>query len=125
MKTTGKYFKINFSIKKLILTGLGYAALSGNIQNLSAQTGTVVYPRITGHVGIVHPLFTISSNDTHTNFDGSYTVGMPVGINIWKSPRIGFSMEIVPFVKAENGSSKMSNTLIHPGILVALGNGFK
>lgn len=33
-------------------------------------------------------------------------------------------MEIVPFIKADNGISKVSNTLIHPGILFALGKGY-
>lgn len=90
---------------------------------LSAQTNSTAYPRIAGHVGIVHPLISFSSTGTHSNFKESYTVGMPLGINIWKSSKIGFSLEIVPSVRAENGSSRVSNTLIHPGILFALGKG--
>jgi hypothetical protein len=49
---------------------------------------------------------------------------MPTGINIWKSQKVGFSMEFVPFVRAENGSSKMNNFLFHPGVLLSLGKGF-
>ena len=60
----------------------------------------------------------------HANFGGTYTVGMPLGINIWKSGNVGFSLEVVPFVRAENGSNRMNNLLIHPGILASLGNGF-
>ena len=82
------------------------------------------YPKIAGYVGIIHPIVTFSSEETHTNFDESYTVGMPTGINIWKTSKVGFSFELVPFVRAENGVSKMNNVLFHPGILAALGNGF-
>lgn len=69
------------------------------------------YPKIAGYVGIVHPIATFSSTGTDFNFDGHYVVGLPIGINLWKSKRIGFSFEVVPYVKAENGSSKMSNLL--------------
>jgi hypothetical protein len=89
-------------------------------QNLPAQT----YPKITGYVGILHPLVTFSSAGTDTNFGDHYVVGMPTGINIWKSAKIGFSAEFVPTIRAENGTSKMSNFLFHPGILVALGKGY-
>jgi len=95
------------------------------IIDTSAQTNTPVsYPKITGYVGILHPIVGFDSNGTHANFKDSYTVGMPTGINIWKSAAVGFSMEMVPFVRAENGTSKMNNFLFHPGILLALGKGF-
>ncbi|RDC64243.1 hypothetical protein [Adhaeribacter pallidiroseus] len=84
----------------------------------------VTYPKVAGYVGIIHPLVTFSKDETTTNFDGYYVVGMPTGINIWKSAKIGFSAEFVPFIRAENGTSRMSNFLFHPGVLVALGHGF-
>jgi hypothetical protein len=82
------------------------------------------YPKINAYVGIVHPIATFSSAGTDLNFDGQYVVGLPTGINLWKSKKIGFSFEVVPYVRAENGSSKMSNLLVHPGVLLSLGNGF-
>jgi hypothetical protein len=88
-----------------------------------AQTSQT-YPKLAGYIGIVHPIVTFSSEGTHTNFKDSYVVGMPIGINIWKSAEIGFSSEIVPTIKATSSSSKVSNVLFHPGILVALGRGF-
>ncbi|WP_342327728.1 hypothetical protein [Pedobacter sp. FW305-3-2-15-E-R2A2] len=88
------------------------------------QTPLPIYPKIAGYIGIVHPIATFSADGTHTNFKDSYTVGMPIGINIWKSAKIGFSSEIVPFVKATGTGSKVNNVLFHPGVLVALGNGF-
>lgn len=89
-------------------------------QNAPVQT----YPKIAGYIGILHPIVTFSSAGTETNFNHYYTVGMPTGINIWKSARIGFSAEFVPTIRAEKGTSKMSNFLFHPGVLVALGNGW-
>ena len=82
------------------------------------------YPKMNGYVGIVHPIATFSSAGTDINFDGHYVVGLPIGLNLWKSKKIGFSFEVVPYVRSENGVSKMSNLLIHPGVLVSLGNGF-
>jgi len=97
----------------LCSTGFAYA------QNQA----TVTYPRVAAYVGIVHPIVTFSEHTT-INFKDNYVVGFPVGINLWKSSKIGFSLEIVPHILAEKGTSRMSNLLIHPGILVSLGKGY-
>lgn len=91
------------------------------IANVSAQTA---YPKITGYFGIYHPIVTVSNEQTNLNFRDYYAVGFPTGINIWKSSKIGFSFEIVPNIKAEDGHDKVTNIVFHPGVLVALGNGF-
>lgn len=83
----------------------------------------VTYPRVTGYVGVVHPIITFSEKNT-VNFKDSYVVGFPLGINLWKTPKVGFSLEIVPHILAEKGTSRMSNLLIHPGVVVALGKGY-
>lgn len=82
------------------------------------------YPKITGYFGILHPIVTFSDEQTNVNFRDYYAVGFPTGINIWKSSKIGFSFEIVPNIKAEDGHDKVTNLLFHPGVLVALGNGY-
>ena len=82
------------------------------------------YPKITGYFGILHPIVSFSSEETSVNFRDYYAVGFPTGINIWKSSKIGFSVEIVPNIKVQDGNDKMNSILFHPGILVALGNGF-
>ncbi|SHM65409.1 hypothetical protein SAMN05444266_109360 [Chitinophaga jiangningensis] len=82
------------------------------------------FPKVAGYVGIFHPIVTFGNGDPKFNFNGSYTGGLPTGINIWKSNRIGFSFEVVPIITASNGTSKMSNFVFHPGLLVALGKGF-
>ncbi|HUP12615.1 MAG TPA: hypothetical protein VM187_10395 [Niastella sp.] len=89
------------------------------------QQPAPAYPKITGYVGILHPLVTYIKDDKpHYNFDGAYVGGLPTGINIWKSAKIGFSMEFVPFIRAAGNTSKMNNFLFHPGVLFGLGNGF-
>lgn len=80
--------------------------------------------RFTGYAGIVHPLISFDRDGTHKNFETSYTVGMPTGINLWKGSKVGFSFEVVPFIRSENGTSKMNNFLFHPGILFSTGAGY-
>ncbi|GAB3922017.1 hypothetical protein [Mucilaginibacter myungsuensis] len=106
--------KISLAVLLLITT----------ISSYSQTAPSQIYPKIAGYVGILHPILTFSSTGTDTNFGDHYVAGMPVGINIWKSQRIGFSAEFVPSVRAENGTSKMANFTFHPGILVALGKGW-
>ncbi len=91
---------------------------------ITAQNEKETYPKITGFVGIVHPLITLSNSETSFNFKDYYTVGMPIGINLWKNERIGFSFEIVPTLKSDSNISKVSNITIHPGILVRLKKGY-
>ena len=75
------------------------------------------YPRVVGYFSIVHPIVTMDRNETVTNFSPVYTVGFPTGINILKSDRIGFTFEITPFIRTENGNSRVSNWLFHPGVM--------
>jgi hypothetical protein len=82
------------------------------------------YPKITAYVGIVHPIFITSKAATEINFKDYYLVGFPLGINLWKSEKIGYSLELIPSIKSENGVSKMNNFTVHPGVLVRLGKGY-
>lgn len=82
------------------------------------------FHRISAYVGIMHPIATINRDETMVNFRDYYAVGFPVGINLWKSEKIGFSFEVVPNIKDDQGSSKVTNLLFHPGILAALGKGY-
>ena len=82
------------------------------------------YPIVKGYFAIVHPIITFDKDGNHTNFSKGYTVGFPMGINILKSDKIGLSIEIVPFVKTENGTDKVNNVLFHPGIIFRLKNGY-
>ncbi|SHH71100.1 hypothetical protein [Flavobacterium johnsoniae] len=82
------------------------------------------YPKITGYFGIMHPIATITRDETAVNFRDYYAVGFPTGINIWKNEKIGFSFEMVPNIKDDQGTSRVTNLLFHPGVLIALGHGY-
>jgi hypothetical protein len=88
------------------------------------QAAPATYPKITAYAGILHPIVTVGKHEPHYNFDGAYVGGMPIGINIWKSAKVGFSLEFVPLIRASGGASRMNNLLFHPGVLLSLGNGF-
>lgn len=107
-------------IKSIVFLGFFFLIST----NTRAQTSTETYPKINGYVGIIHPLVTFSNSNTTINFKDYYTVGMPIGINLWKNEKIGFSFEIVPTIKSDNQISKVSNILIHPGLLVRLKKGY-
>lgn len=59
----------------------------------------------------------VTAAETTTNFSPVYTVGFPTGINMLKSDRIGFSFEVTPFIRAENGNARVYNVLFHPGVM--------
>lgn len=83
------------------------------------------FVKTTGFFAILHPLVTVSSQETVVNFRDYYVVGFPFGVNFWKSSKTAFSVEVIPFIKSENGSSKMYNVLFHPGLVFDIGNGFR
>ncbi|GAB3281806.1 hypothetical protein GCM10027347_57670 [Larkinella harenae] len=77
-----------------------------------------------GYLGVLHPLITWNETGRETNFDRYYAVGFPIGLNLWKTKQLGFSVEVVPTVRAEKGTSRVANVLFHPGVLVNLGHDF-
>lgn len=82
------------------------------------------YPKIAGHMGIAHSILTVSDGSTTGNFGNSYSVGFPIALNIWKTEKVGFSFEVIPAIRSENGSHKVNNVTFHPGILYRLGKGY-
>ena len=104
---------------KIILCALCFFS-----HQLFSQDSAPVYPKLAGYFSVVNPIATFSKDGTITNFSSSYTVGFPTGINILKSDKLAFSFEVTPFIKAENGSSKMANLLFHPGIVFRRKNRF-
>jgi hypothetical protein len=90
----------------------------------SQAVAPATYPQIKGYASIVHPIVTIGKNRGTFNFDNSYTVGFPFGINLLKSDKIGFSFELTPIIKVEGGTDKVSSLLFHPGVIFRFHNGF-
>jgi hypothetical protein len=88
------------------------------------QPTTSTYPKVVGYMSIVNPIVTVYSNETITNFTTDYTVGFPVGVNILKSDKIGFSFEVTPFIKTTSDNSYVSNLLFHPGVILRFPKGF-
>lgn len=109
------YKNLVFSLISLMLFNAAFS------QTDSMQ---VKYPQIKGYFSVVHPIITIDRNHTSFNFSDNYTVGFPTGINILKNDNFGYSFEITPFIKAENGKDKVANVLFHPGLLFRYRHGF-
>jgi len=80
--------------------------------------------KLNAYIGIVHPIVSYSAGNFTSNFKDSYLVGIPTGINLLKPGHLGFSLEMVPYIKVQSDKSKMSNFLFHPGILFPLGKEF-
>lgn len=73
---------------------------------------------------MLHPLLTVDEAGRETNFSSYYLVGFPIGLNLWKTRQVGFSVEIVPLIRAQNVTNRVANVLFHPGVLVNLGHDF-
>ena len=82
------------------------------------------YPKVAAYFSISHPIVTLSSNLPAYEFDHSYTVGFPIGINIIKSAKLAYSIEIVPTLNSSKGVTKTSNLSIQPGLIFRYPNGF-
>jgi hypothetical protein len=90
------------------------------VKNIFGQNTTINnYPKQTIFFSVVHPLVTHYGNKEGSvfNFDDTYTIGFPIGVNTIKSDRFGYSFEITPFIKSEKGVTKMSNLMFHPGLI--------
>ena len=106
---------------------LSFLLLFFSLRNISfsqqANAGQA-YPRIIGYASVSHTIVTFDKNGSIFNFSGNYTVGFPFGINILKSEKLGFSFELTPIIKAENGTDKVSNFSFNPGIIFRLKHRF-
>jgi hypothetical protein len=97
------------------------AKVQGTVNLKSAQQTT--YPKVVGYLSFIIPIVTVS-NTTTTNFNGTTSIGFPVGINVLYSDKFGFSYEFTPTIKSGNGTSKMSNLLFDPGTMFRFEHGF-
>ncbi|MDB5124860.1 MAG: hypothetical protein JWP94_2989 [Mucilaginibacter sp.] len=85
---------------------------------------TPAYPRVTGFFAVLVPIGTFNNTGFTANFSKSTAFGMPFGFNLLKSDHLGFSMEMVPFILSQNGSTKMNYMLFHPGVMFRFPHGF-
>lgn len=92
-----------------------------------SNTTNVVYPKVTGYMSFVLPLFKINKDETTNDFEdfnNNFAIGFPVGINVLYSEKFGFSFEISPTIKAGNGTTKTSNITFSPGPMFRFKRGF-
>lgn len=112
---------------KSTLRGILFLSVSVVATNSLAQTTVAppaIFPRMAAYQGILHPLVTFDKDKVESNFKNYYVVGFPIGINLWKTKKLGFSVEMVPVIRAENGTSRVANVVFHPGVLINLGHDF-
>jgi hypothetical protein len=82
------------------------------------------YPRTVGFFAVLVPIGTFNDKGFTANFSKSSVFGLPFGLNLLKSDHLGFSIEMVPFMLSQNGSTKMNYMLFHPGVMFRFPNGF-
>jgi hypothetical protein len=86
------------------------SAYYGHAQALPAET------KVSSYIGIVHPIYTVQNGDITTNFKDFYLVGLTTAIIIKKAQNYAYNLELVAFVREQNGSVRASNIMIHPGV---------
>jgi len=79
------------------------------------------FTKIQGYFAVFHP---IDGYNTPRNFKDVYVVGFPIGINVFKKEKIGYSFELFPFIQADSTGSKVSKIVFHPGAVFPLKHGF-
>lgn len=82
------------------------------------------YPRAVGYLSFIVPIVTVNKNATTFNFNGTTSIGFPVGVNVLYSDKFGFSYEFTPTIKSTATSSKVSNLLFDPGTMFRFEHGF-
>jgi len=108
--------------KKILIAALSVLSYS---LSFAQQANTVpVYPKIVGYVSFIHPVVSFDKNGSSFNFSNSYNVGFPIGINILKSNKIGFSFEIAPFIRSQQDTAKVNFILFHPGAMFRFKHSF-
>jgi hypothetical protein len=116
--------KSNYLKKACILT-LYVLIVTCSTRSYSQEIAkTQSLAEIRGYIGIANPLYTFSKDGNTPNFKDAYTVGLPCGVNFWKSKKLAISLEFTPFIKSTNNTTALSYFLFHPGVLYRLGKGF-
>ncbi|MCU0391814.1 MAG: hypothetical protein MUE81_11910 [Thermoflexibacter sp.] len=86
-------------------------AISSYAQNIPVQE-----TKTSAYIGIVHPIINFTKDATTFNFNNSYLAGLTTAIIIKKAENYAYSLELVAFVRAQDGNSRTSNLMFHPGV---------
>jgi len=87
---------------------------------LLATSPAAAENRVGGHFGFVLPLVT-DFDGTTTDITDDFKIGFPTGITVRKSDRVAFDLEFVPVL---NDNPIDVDVVIHPGVLVNVGNNY-
>lgn len=81
--------------------------------------------KIIGYFSYLNPLVKFSGGETTNNFSDGYAMGFPTGL-VYRtnSNRYGFIFELVPIIVFGEGSSRMDNLVLNPGIQFHFPNGW-
>ncbi len=88
----------------------------GNLWAQSAAPQPVFAPKVSSYIGVVHPIVTFAGGETTFNFNDFYVVGMTTAIIVRKYEQYAYNLELVAFVRAENGAARTTNLMLHPGV---------
>lgn len=91
---------------------------------LAAQMVHAQQSRVTGYVSFTHPVGTWNKEGMKYNFRDSYTLIFPVGLNLMKTERFGFSFELSPAIRSDSTGTKVTSVLFHPGAVFKFRQGF-
>ncbi len=75
------------------------------------------YPNINGFIGTAIPILSLSNDGLLSNFDKSTTLAFPFGLNLNKSKKFSYSVELDPIITFKKEGSSLTNLAILPGIL--------
>ena len=89
----------------------------------TASHAQTIQTKISGYFGIVHPIVTFSLQHNHKFLKTTTSLASRQALIFGKIKTLVFSFEVVPYIKAANGTSKMSSLLFHPGLLFPIGKG--
>ena len=76
--------------------------------------------RLGGHVGVAFPFLTVTDGRTTTFADDAVVV-FPMGIEVHRSDRFTFSLELAPIVQ---NAPQHIDLLVHPGAIWNVGRGY-
>lgn len=97
----------------ITLLSLGLALSSAAQDN--SEPG---YPSVSGYIGTAVPVLSLNENGSSFNFNSSTSLVFPVGINLNKSSRFSYSVELDPVITFSKDSSSVSNLALLPGVLL-------
>lgn len=97
---------------------LFFAAIVSFLPSFSQDDPPRKYPFVSGFIGAAAPLTSYTKGVFSSNFNPSTTLAFPVGLNLNKSAKFSYSIELDPVITFSGDSSSVSNLVVLPGVLL-------